>query len=183
MSSAKDPADWISDGVRTGPHRPFLRTPEGRELSYAGLADRTARFASALRARGVEQGDRVAAQVDKSVDAVLLYLSCLNLGAVFVPINVANTENEVDYFLRDCGPRLAVVRPSNLASLEPAAMRANVSHVETLGADGEGSLPQLVSRCAGGARSARQCGGDSLAALVYTSGTTGRAKGAMLTRG
>jgi malonyl-CoA/methylmalonyl-CoA synthetase len=182
MSSAKDPADWISDGVRMGPHRPFLRTPEGRELSYAGLADRTARFASALRARGVEQGDRVAAQVDKSVDAVLLYLSCLNLGAVFVPINVANTENEVDYFLRDSRPRLAVVKPSSRALLEPVAMRAQISHVETLGADGEGSLPELISSCVGGAPPARQGGGDSLAAIVYTSGTTGRAKGAMLTR-
>src|SRR6202047_1524367 len=118
MSSAKDPADWIADGARTGPHRPFLRTPEGRELSYAGLADRTARFASALRARGVEEGDRVAAQVDKSVDAVLLYLSCLNLGAVFVPINVANTENEVDYFLRDSRPRLAVGHPTSLVVFE-----------------------------------------------------------------
>jgi malonyl-CoA/methylmalonyl-CoA synthetase len=112
MSAAKDPADWIADGARTGPHRPFLRTPEGRELSYAGLADQTARFASALRARGVLQGDRVAVQIDKSVDAVLLYLACLDLGAVFVPINVANTENEVDYFLRDSRPRLAVVKPS-----------------------------------------------------------------------
>jgi malonyl-CoA/methylmalonyl-CoA synthetase len=190
MSSAKDPADWIANGARTGPHRPFLRTPEGRVLSYAGLADQTARFASALTARGVEQGDRVAAQVDKSVDAVLLYLACLDLGAVFVPINVANTENEVDYFLRDSGPRLAVVKPSSRALLEPLAMRAQISHVETLGADGEGSLPELVSRCAGDAsppagdaRPARQCGGDSPAAIVYTSGTTGRAKGAMLTRG
>jgi malonyl-CoA/methylmalonyl-CoA synthetase len=182
MSSAKDPADWIAAGARTGPHRPFLRTPEGRGLSYAGLADRTARFASALRARGVEQGDRVAAQVDKSVDAVLLYLSCLNLGAVFVPINVANTENEVDYFLRDSRPRLAVVKPSSRALLEPVAMRAQISHVETLGADGEGSLPELISSCVGGALPAREGGGDSLAAIVYTSGTTGRAKGAMLTR-
>jgi malonyl-CoA/methylmalonyl-CoA synthetase len=182
MSSAKDPAVWIADGARTGPHRPFLRTPEGRELSYAGLADQTARFASALSARGVVQGDRVAAQVDKSVDAVLLYLACLDLGAVFVPINVANTENEVDYLLRDSRPRLAVVRPASREMLEPAAMRAQISHVETLGADGEGSLPELVNRCAGGGRPARQCGGDSLAAIVYTSGTTGRAKGAMLTR-
>src|SRR5258708_7341424 len=169
MASAKDPADWIDDGARTGPHRPFLRTPEGRELSYAGLAGQTARFASALTARGVAPGDRVAAQVDKSVDAVLLYLACLDMGAVFVPINVANTENEVDYFLRDCGPRLAVVRPCSRALLEPAAMRANVSHVETLGADGEGSLPHLVSSRTGVARSARQYGRDSLAAIVYTS--------------
>jgi malonyl-CoA/methylmalonyl-CoA synthetase len=182
MSSAKDPADWIGDGARSDPSRPFLRTPEGRALSYAGLADQTARFASALTARGVAQGDRVAAQVDKSVEAVLLYLACLDLGAVFVPINVANTENEVDYFLRDSGPRLAVLRPSSRALLEPAAMRAQVSHVETLGADGEGSLPELVSRCDGGARPARQCDGNSLAAILYTSGTTGRAKGAMLTR-
>jgi malonyl-CoA/methylmalonyl-CoA synthetase len=183
MSAAKDPADWIADGARTGPHRPFLRTPEGRELSYAGLAEQTARFASALRARGVEQGDRVAVQIDKSVDAVLLYLACLDLGAVFVPINVANTANEVDYFLRDSRPRLAVVKPSNRALLEPVAMRARISYLETLGAGGEGSLPELVSRCGGEARPARQYGGDSLAAIVYTSGTTGRAKGAMLTRG
>jgi malonyl-CoA/methylmalonyl-CoA synthetase len=183
MSSAKDPADWIDDGARSGPHRPFLRTPEGRELSYAGLRDQTTRFASALTARGVTRGDRVAAQVDKSVDAVLLYLACLDLGAVFVPINVANTENEVDHFLRDSRPRLAVVRPSSQASLEPLAMRAQISHVETLGADGEGSLPELVSRCTDTTRRARQGDGDSLAAIVYTSGTTGRAKGAMLTRG
>jgi malonyl-CoA/methylmalonyl-CoA synthetase len=183
MSSAKDPADWIEEGARRGPLRPFLRAPDGRELSYAGLQSQVARFASALTARGVAQGDRVAAQVDKSVDAVLLYLACLHLGAVFVPINVANTENEVDYFLRDAGPRLAVVKPSSRALLEPVAMRAQISHVETLGADGEGSLPELVSRCAGGACPARPCVGDSLAAIVYTSGTTGRAKGAMLTRG
>jgi malonyl-CoA/methylmalonyl-CoA synthetase len=183
VSSAKDPADWIDDGARREPHRPFLRTPEGRELSYAGLQKQIARFAAALTARGVEQGDRVAAQVDKSVDAVLLYLACLDLGAVFVPINVANTENEVDYFLRNSGPRLAVVKPSSRALLEPVAMRAQISHVETLGTDGEGSLPELVSRCAARARPLRQCGRDSLAAIVYTSGTTGRAKGAMLTRG
>src|SRR5258708_21656602 len=124
MSSAKDPADWIADGARTGPHRPFLRTPEGRELSYARLAYQTARFASALTARGVVQGDRMAVQVDQSVDAVLLYLACLELSAAFVPINVANTENEVDYFLRDSGPRLAVITPSSRALLEPVAMRA-----------------------------------------------------------
>src|SRR5260221_4597487 len=168
MSSAKDPADWLADGARTAPHRPFLRTPEGHELSYAGLADQTARFASALTARGVVQGDRVAAQVDKSVDAVLLYLACLELGAVFVPINVANTENEVDYLLRDSRPWLAVIRPASRALLEPVAMRAQISHVETLGADGQGSLPELVSRCAGqsrppagGARPARRGGGGS----------------------
>jgi malonyl-CoA/methylmalonyl-CoA synthetase len=187
MSSAKDPAGWIDRGARESPYRPFLFTPEGRELSYAGLRDQTAGFASALTARGVAPGDRVAAQVDKSVDAVLLYLACLDLGAVFVPINVANTESEVDYFLRDSGPRLAVIKPTSRALLEPVAMRAQITHVETLGADGEGSLPELVSRCAGeslgAARPARQGGGDALAAIVYTSGTTGWAKGAMLTRG
>ena len=182
MSSAKDPAQWLDDAARRSPQRPFLRTPEGRELSYAGLRDQTARFATALTARGVLPGDRVAAQVDKSVDAVLLYLGCLNLGAVFVPINVANTENEVDYFLRDCAPRLVVVRPCSRALLEPVAMSAQISHVETLGPDGEGSLPELVSRSDGQARFGPRGGADSVAAIVYTSGTTGRAKGAMLTR-
>jgi malonyl-CoA/methylmalonyl-CoA synthetase len=125
----------------------------------------------------------VAVQVDKSVDAVLLYLACLDLGAVFVPINVANTENEVDYFLRDSTPRVAVVMPSSRALLEPLAMKAQIGHLETLGASGEGSLPELVGRCGGEAGPVRQYGANSLAAIVYTSGTTGRSKGAMLTRG
>lgn len=78
-----DPADWIESAARDQPHRIFLTTPAGREVSYASLRDQSGRFAAALMRRGVVPGDRVAVQVDKSVDAVLLYVACLRMGAVF----------------------------------------------------------------------------------------------------
>ncbi|MGB6356341.1 MAG: AMP-binding protein [Steroidobacteraceae bacterium] len=177
-----DPADWIDSAARDQPRRLFLRTPAGRELSYASLRDESGRFAAALMQRGVAPGDRIAVQVDKSVEAVLLYIACLRLGAVFVPINVANTRNEVDYVLRDSQPRMAVIRPADHALLEPHAAQAGVRHVETLGTEGEGSLPALARQCAADPQLPAAGAADSLAAIIYTSGTTGRSKGAMLSR-
>lgn len=183
MPITVDPVDWIDNAARIRPTRLFIRNPHGRELSYAALRDQAARFASALTARGVVAGDRVLVQVDKSVDALLLYVACLRLGAVYVPLNVANTANEVDYFLRDSQPRVAVVRPADLSAIESLAARAQVPHVETLGAEGQGSLVEIVNRCEMSAALSWRGGANSLAAIVYTSGTTGRSKGAMLTRG
>ncbi len=179
---AADPADWIESAARDQPQRPFLRTPAGRELSYASLRDQSRRFAAALMQRGVAPGDRVAVQVDKSVEAIVLYIACLRMGAVYVPINVANTAKEVEYFLRDSQPCVAVIRPADRAMLEPPASRAAVRHVETLGMDGDGSLHELVRRAAVQTELPRSIGADSPAAIVYTSGTTGRSKGAILTR-
>ena len=115
MLPASDPADWVESAAREQPHGLFLKTPTGRELTYALLRDQSGRFAAALMRRGVVPGDRVAVQVEKSVEAVLLYVACLRLGAVFVPINVANTPHEVDYVLRDSQPRVAVIRPADRA--------------------------------------------------------------------
>jgi malonyl-CoA/methylmalonyl-CoA synthetase len=182
MLTALDPADWIESAARDQPQRPFIKTPAGRELNYAELREQSGRFAAALRRRGAGPGDRVAVQVDKSVEAVLLYLACLRMGAVFVPINVANTPSEVDYFLRDSQPRIAVIRPADRAALEPHAARAGVHDVETLGAEGEGSLPALVGQCAADTGPPGGFDAHSAAAIVYTSGTTGRSKGAVLSR-
>ena len=182
MHSVTDPADWIESAVRDQPDRLFLKTPMGRELSYACLRDRSGRFAAALMRLGVAPGDRVAVQVEKSTEAVLLYAACLRLGAVFVPINVANTPNEVDYFWRDSQPRVAIIRPADHVILEPVAAKAGLD-LETLGADAEGSLLELVRRCDESPGLALGAGANSPAAIVYTSGTTGRSKGAMLTRG
>src|ERR1700688_4433655 len=121
---------------------------------------------------GVAPGDRVAVQVDKSVDAVLLYLACLRMGAVFVPINTANTPNEVEYFLGDSEARAAVTRPADRAVLEPRAAQAGVHHVETLGVEGEGSLLALVRESDEHPELPRSFGANALAAIVYTSGTT-----------
>jgi malonyl-CoA/methylmalonyl-CoA synthetase len=177
-----DPADWVERAARDQPRRLFLRTPTGRELTYASLHEQSGRFAAALVRRGVAPGDRVAVQVDKSADAVLLYVACLRMGAVFVPINVANTSNEVDYFLRDSAPKVAVIRPADRALLGAQAARTGVRHVETLGAEGEGSLPELARQSGEDPALPRSIGANSPAAIVYTSGTTGRSKGAVLTR-
>jgi len=120
MSFARDPAGWLEETPGRA-NRVFLRTPQGRDLSYAALREQSGRIASALIQRGVLPGDRIAVQVDKSPEAVLLYVACLRLGAVFVPINVANTSNEVEYFLCDSRPRLAVIRPQDVSVIEPLA--------------------------------------------------------------
>ena len=180
--ACSDPADWIESAARDQADRLFLRTALGRQISYAALRSQSGRFADALGRRGVVPGDRVAAQVDKSPEAVLLYIACLRMGAVFVPINVTNTPNEVEYFLRDSQPRIAVIRPADRAILEPAAARAGVRHVETLGSGGEGSLPDLVRHTDEHLALPQGIAANSPAAIVYTSGTTGRSKGAILTR-
>ena len=179
--SSTNPADWIESAARDQPQQAFLKTPQGRTLTYEELRHQSGLFASALVERGVAPGDRVLVQVDKSVEAVLLYIACLRLGAVFVPVNGANTAHEVDYFLRDAQPRLAVIRPANHLEIAPLAGRVQAL-CETLGADGDGSLPALVQRCRVPADLKHDADANALAAIVYTSGTTGRAKGAMLTR-
>ena len=178
-----DPAEWIDFAARNHPHRIFLKTPAGRQLSYAALAAESARLAGALIRRGLTPGDRVAVQVEKSVEAVLLYAACLRMGAVYVPINVANTPNEVEYFLRDAQPRIAVISPCDRSVLQPLAADAGVPVVETLGETQDGSLFELAQKCEAMLDLPRGGDASALAAIVYTSGTTGRSKGAMLTRG
>jgi malonyl-CoA/methylmalonyl-CoA synthetase len=182
MSSITDPSAWVDSAARNHPARLFLKTPSGRQYSYASLLEHAGGFAAALMQRGVVPGDRVAVQVDKSPAAVFLYVACLRAGAVYVPINTANTPNEVEYFLRDSRPRVAVFRPGDRVSLELLARDAEIPHIETLGADGSGSLPDLAQRAMTDHAQLPVVAADALAAIVYTSGTTGRSKGAMLTR-
>jgi malonyl-CoA/methylmalonyl-CoA synthetase len=180
--TAFDPTEWLERAVRNHPDRVFLSTFAGKVYTYADLRDASGRIASALRGLGVGTGDRIAVRVEKSAEAVLLYMACLRLGAAFVPINVAYSTVEVEYFLTDSKPRVAVVDPDDLAVLEPVARQAGVAHVVTLGPDGSGSLTDLARRCGPVFQPPHDIGANSLAAIVYTSGTTGRSKGAMLTR-
>ncbi len=180
--SALDPAEWIERNALEHPHRSFLKTPSGRQLTYQSLSNGSARVAAALTRRGVLNGDRVAARVEKSLEAVLLYVACLRVGAVYVPINVGSPPNEVEYLLRDSSPRMAVLPPGEATALAPLAERVGVQLVETLGPDGQGTLSQLARVCEPEDPSTGAHQPHSLAALVYTSGTTGRPKGAMLTR-
>ncbi len=162
---------------------PFIETDSGRRLSYADATALSGRLANALAARGVAPGDRVAVQVEKSPEAILLYLACLRLGAVFLPLNTAYTLAELEYFIGDAEPRLVVCMPERAAEVAALARRLGAAAVETLGTDGrEGSLTALAEGC-DPAFEDHACDDDALAAILYTSGTTGRSKGAVLTHG
>src|SRR5579872_6351283 len=107
----------------------FIRTSDGRILTYGDVQALSARLAHALVAWGVKPGDRVAVQVEKSPEAIALYLACLRAGAVFLPLNTAYTKAELDYFIGDSEPALFVCAPGK------EGMAAGVS-VATLGTDG-----------------------------------------------
>ena len=170
----------IRDAVRGRESRIFLEAPTGVSWTYADVDELSARYASALIELGLKPGGRVAAQVEKSPEALMLYLGAVRAGAVFLPLNSAYTSAEIDYFLGDAEPAILVCDPARREYLAPAAARAKVRSLETLGPDGLGSLRDLsAARPPGFADAPREP--DDLAAILYTSGTTGRSKGAMLT--
>ena len=159
--------------------RPFIETASGARLCYADLERESGRIAACLRSLGLEKGDRVAVQVEKSPRALFLYLACLRAGLVYLPLNPAYPEPELDYFFSDAEPALLVCRPESLAKLEPLASRRRVGAVLCLDRDGEGSLAEAAEAFAPMEVSVACTAGDP-AALLYTSGTTGRPKGAVL---
>jgi len=154
-----DPATWLAELAQRHPERPFLSTPGGERLSYGTMNQLVDRIAAALAHRAVARGDRVVAQVEKSAAAIALYLACLRIGAVFVPLNTAYTTAEIEYFLGDADPKVAI------GVVEGGIALAELTRSELAPVAPATGLTQ-----------------SDLAALLYTSGTTGRSKGAMLTR-
>jgi malonyl-CoA/methylmalonyl-CoA synthetase len=162
------------------PDAPCLILPDGRRVSYAELESQSARYGALLAAAGLKPGDRVAAQVEKSPEALYLYLGCLRAGCVFLPLNPAYQRGEVAYFLDDAKPGLFVCRPDALEQAQELAWAARVPLVHDLGERGNGSLVAAAAEMPETFSTAESAGSD-LAAILYTSGTTGRSKGAMLT--
>ena len=157
-----------------------LETPEGVIWTYADVEGESARYANLLRERGVTPGDRVAVQVEKSPRALVLYLACLRAGAVYLPLNPAYPERELDYFLGDAEPRMVVVRPESLNELVGLCERHGVGEPLSLGTNDDGTLVE-AGRSMPDRFDTVERGPDDLATLLYTSGTTGKPKGAMLT--
>ncbi len=155
---------------------------DDRNISYGEIDDLSGQYLSLLRQLGVKKGDRVIAQVEKSAEAVLLYLGCLRAGAIYIPLNTGYTDAEVEYFLSDAEPALFVCTPARQAQLAERCAAQGVAHCLSLGDDGTGELAARAKEKAA-ATDVVDCDADDLAAILYTSGTTGRSKGAMLSHG
>ncbi|MCC5903099.1 MAG: malonyl-CoA synthase [Halomonas sp.] len=162
------------------PDKVLIDTPSGKQYRYKDVIATSRKIATHLLALGIEPGDRVVVQVDKSPEMLMLYLASLQVGAVYLPLNTAYTESEVRYFLQDAEPKLYICRPEDMALAAQQAATCAVQHIESLGTQADGSLMEKLSDVE---ETTWVCelGPDDLAAILYTSGTTGRSKGAMLT--
>ncbi len=156
----------------------LMHLPGAKTLTGQGFHDMLARAAQVLRAAGVRAGDRVAVQVAKSPEALAVYAATVSIGAVFLPLNTAYTPEEVGYFLGNASPRLFLCDPARAAAMAPVAALHGAGVMTLDGAAG-GSFADAMGRYST-AFVPEPCGGADLAAILYTSGTTGRSKGAML---
>lgn len=159
--------------------KPCLILPDGRAWTYDDIDRASAKLAHLLLALGLQPGDRIAAQVDKSPEALLLYLASLRAGTVFLPLNPAYRAQEIEYFLNDAQPGLFVCRPQFYEQALLLAAQSGVAHTLVLDEHGRGSLIDLATAQPDYFDTA-VLRADDLAAILYTSGTTGRSKGAML---
>ncbi|MCL4132495.1 UNVERIFIED_CONTAM: hypothetical protein GTU68_017577 [Idotea baltica] len=167
-------------GRYSGQGTPFLHLADGRTVTHAAFLEQAAQFAHVFAELGAQPGDRLAVQIEKSPEALAVYAACAQSGIIFLPLNTAYTADEVTYFVENSGARILICDGARVDALAPVADAAGAAQ-EILNADGTGSLsdkaqgkPVVFDTTP---RSA-----DDLAAFLYTSGTTGRSKGAMLTQ-
>ncbi len=180
MPESNTLAAQLTRTARARPEAPFLRAPDGRVmLTHGAFLARAEAMAAALIALGLRPGDRVAVQAPKTPEMVELYLATVLAGGVFLPLNTAYTPAEMAHFLSDAAPRVLVCDPARADALADTARAAGVAQVLTLAADGSGSLRAARDAAVPGLAPVPR-GPEDMAAILYTSGTTGRSKGAML---
>lgn len=167
-------------GRHAGKDTPFLHLPDGGTLTHDAFLHMAARFANAITAAGLVPGDRLAAQIDKSPEALAVYAACTQAGVVFLPLNTGYTAAELDYFIGNSVAKLVLATDRTAVALTPVADGYSAT-LKTLNADGSGSFAELAADQPETFDTAPR-GADDLAAFLYTSGTTGRSKGAMLTQ-
>ena len=159
-----------------------VETDNGLSYSWRDLDRASAMMANLLQSLDIPLGSRVAVQVEKSVEAMMLYLATLRAGMVFLPLNTAYQSGEIDYFVGNAEPAVVVCSSKNFGWVSKIAFKAGTQHVFTLDDDRTGSLLQRAAHHNEQHTVVPQKA-DDLAAILYTSGTTGRSKGAMLTHG
>jgi malonyl-CoA/methylmalonyl-CoA synthetase len=169
------PADLDAIAIETIGETPLFYT--WRDIERA-----TAMLANLLESLDLEPGARISVQADKSVEALLFYLAVLRAGFVYLPLNTAYKSDEIAYFIGNAAPSVFVCAPKDFATLSVLAFGAGTGFVFSLGDNRSGSLLARASQFSDRHVAARR-GRDDLAAILYTSGTTGRSKGAMLTHG
>ena len=165
-------------GCHAGDDKPFLIFADGSQISYDTFLRMASRFANTMKAAGLTTGDRLAVQVEKSAEALAIYAACVQSGVIFLPLNTAYKPAEVDYFISDSGARMLIA--GDAENLQPIAAAHGVI-LHHMAADGSGSFTSLAAEASDQFVPVPR-NGDDLAAFLYTSGTTGRSKGAMLTQ-
>jgi malonyl-CoA/methylmalonyl-CoA synthetase len=159
-----------------------IETDNGLRYSWADLERATAMMANLLQSLGLPAGARIAVQVEKSVEALMLYLATLRAGYVFLPLNTAYQSAEIEYFIGNAEPSVVVCSSKNFGWVSKIAFNAGTQNVFTLDDDRSGSLLARAAHCSD-QHAVAVMQPDDLAAILYTSGTTGRSKGAMLSHG
>ena len=167
-------------GRHAGQDTPFLILPDEQVITHAAFLSEAAQIAHVLVKAGLQPGDRLAAQIHKSPQALALYAACAQAGVVFLPLNTAYTASELTYFIENSGARMVICDEAARGMLTPIAADLG-AQVETLNADGGGSITEKAAPEAAHFNTVARRE-DDLAAFLYTSGTTGRSKGAMLTQ-
>jgi len=157
----------------------FIETNDGAEYSYAYLEQETSRIAQFLTTLGIKKGDRIAVQVEKSPHVIFLYLACLRAGFVYLPLNTAYTKSELSYFLENAEPSLVVCK-TETEDIFSGFKNETLKHILTLDLNEQGSIIEQ-SRSTAAEFETVTSDTDDIAVILYTSGTTGRPKGAMIT--
>ena len=159
-----------------------VETDNGLHYSWRDLERGSAMMANLLAGLNIPQGSRVAVQVEKSVEAMMLYLATLRAGLVFLPLNTAYQSAEIEYFITNAEPAVVVCSAKNFGWVSKIAFTCGAQSVYSLNDDRTGSLLDRAMHCSD-IHSCSRNTPDDLAAILYTSGTTGRSKGAMLSHG
>ena len=167
-------------GIHAGHYTPFLQLENGKTISHDAFIKTAGRYANALCRIGLSVGDRVAVQIEKSPEALAVYAACVQAGLIYLPLNPAYTPNEVSYFIENSGAKLFICQGLKRDELVDVADQSETL-LETLNADGTGSFIDQAQQMPDSFSTVDREGND-LVALLYTSGTTGRSKGAMLSQ-
>lgn len=163
-------------------HAVAVETDQGLNYSWQDLESASAMLANLLDSLAIPKGSRIAVQVEKSVEAMMLYLATLRAGYVFLPLNTAYQSAEIEYFIGNAEPAVVVCTSANFGWVSQIAFKSGTQHVFTLNDDRTGSLLERALHQSDQHKVVNSKAND-LAAILYTSGTTGRSKGAMLTHG